>query len=299
MTPSESERFDQLYKKFLQALTLQGKSKSTIYGYSKGVRRVAGYFNACPDERLTPEDLKRYFSDLLKTHSWSTIKLDRNGLQLYWKHVLNLKWNWVDIVKPPKTKNLPDILTQNEIAQILQATRKRRYAVFYYTVYSLGLRLGEGLSLSIGDIDGEMMRIHVRNGKGLRDRYVPLPEATYRLLRQFWATHRHPKFIFPSAHYNRMDTPMERGGVQKAMKLAVKECNIHKSVSIHTLRRCYATHLLERGLSLPAIQRLLGHSDLRTTAIYTQLTGPIHQNTQEFINDLMNGLEFDNINKGD
>ena len=277
MTPSESERFDQLYKKFLQALTLQGKSKSTIYGYSKGVRRVAGYFNACPDERLTPEDLKRYFADLLKTHSWSTIKLDRNGLQLYWKHVLNLKWNWVDIVKPPKTKNLPDILTQNEIAQILQATRKRRYAVFYYTVYSLGLRLG----------------------KGLRDRYVPLPEATYRLLRQFWATHRHPKFIFPSAHYNRMDTPMERGGVQKAMKLAVKECNIHKSVSIHTLRRCYATHLLERGLSLPAIQRLLGHSDLRTTAIYTQLTGPIHQNTQGFINDLMNGLKFDNINKGD
>lgn len=166
-------------------------------------------------------------------------------------------------------------------------------------MYSLGLRLGEGLSLTIGDIDGEMMLIHVRNGKGLRDRHVPLPEATYRLLRQFWASHRHPKFIFPSAHCNRMDTLMERGCVQKAMKLAVKECNIHKSISIHTLHRCNATHLLERELSLHAIQGLLGHSDLRTTAIYTQLTGAIHQNTQQFVNDLMNDLEFDNINKGD
>ena len=299
MTSSETKRFDKLYKKFIQALTLQGKSKATIAGYSKGVRRAAEYFDCCPDKRLTQEDLKGYFADLLKTHSWSTIKLDRNGLQQYWEHALKRKWDWVKITKPPQIRNLPDILTQKEVAKILVATQKRRYAVFLYTVYSLGLRLSEGLFLKVGDIDGEMMRVHIRDGKGHKDRFVPLPLATYKILRLFWATHRHPKFIFPSSHATRPNSPMDKGTVQKAMKLAVTACNIHKVVSIHTLRRSYATHLMENGLNLRAVQALLGHEDLRTTALYCQLTDTINQNTHQFINNLMDPIPFDVTNKED
>lgn len=293
MTPAESKRFNRLYKKFVQNLTLQGKSKSTIDGYSRGVRRVSEYFDCCPDARLTKDDLRQYFADLLKTHSWSTIKLDRNGLQQYWQHALKLEWDWVLITKPPSVRTLPDILTQNEITKILAEVKKLRYAVYLYTVYSMGLRLGECLNLQVGDIDGEKMRIHIRLGKGLKDRYVPMPEATYKILKQFWLTHRHPTFIFPSTQSNHQNVPMDKGSAQKSMKMAVQACRIHKNVSVRTLRHSYATHLFEQGLSLRAIQDLLGHEDSRTTAIYTQLTETVEQNIDQAVNTLMNQLSFD------
>lgn len=299
MTPNETKRFKPLYNKFMQALTLQGLSESTIDGYSRGVRRVATYFDCCPDTRLTQDQLKEYFADLLDTHSWSTIKLDLNGLKQYWRHVLNHDWDWVLIVKPPQSRTLPDILTQNEIAQILAAVNKRRYAVFLYTVYSMGLRLGECLSLKVGDIDGEKMRVHIRDGKGHKDRYVLLPMTTYRVLQQFWLTHRHPQLIFPSMQTNRQNVPMDRGSIQRVMKLAVEACHIHKTVTIHSLRHCYATHLIENGLNLRAVQELLGHDDARTTALYTQLTEVVQQNTSSIINSLMASLPFDANTKKD
>jgi site-specific recombinase XerD len=137
-----------------RALKLQGKAKATKEAYSRAVRRSAEYFERCPDD-LSAEELRAYFASLLETHSWSTIKLDRCGLQFFYRHVLERPWDWVEIVKPPQMQRLPDVLTREQTHRLLGAVYKLRYRVFFVTLYSTGLRLSEGLALQVGDIDGQ------------------------------------------------------------------------------------------------------------------------------------------------
>ncbi len=232
MNKQDKACFDHHYKQLLQCLKLQGKADNTIDSYSRAVRRVVLHFDCLP-ESLTPDDLKDYFSALVESHSWSTVKIDRLGLQFYWRHILNKDWLWVDIVKPPKVKTLPDILTLAEIERLIGATRKLRYRVFLLVTYSMGLRLEEALSLQIRDIDAERKQIHIRRGKGHKDRLVPLPDLTLKALRALWLKHRHPAFLFPNPvgsieRIQQAISHMDRGGAQNAMKAVVKDCGIKK-----------------------------------------------------------------------
>ncbi len=232
MKKSETNRFDKLYQLHQRSLKLQGKAQKTIDAYSRAVRRVSNYFDCCPD-KLSPEQLKVYFADLVDSHSWSTVKIDRLGLQFFWKHVLKIDWKWVDIVKPPQVRTIPDILTPAEIENLIGATRKLRYRVFILTTYSMGLRLEETLSLQVGDIDASRKRVHVRRGKGHKDRLVPLPDLALLGLRELWTKHRNPTLLFPNAtgsleRIQKATTHMDRGGAQKAMKTVVTECGIKK-----------------------------------------------------------------------
>ena len=232
MDLTEVNRFNELYQRHLRLLKLQGKSQKTIEAYSRAIRRVSEHFDCCPDQ-LTQQQLEIYFAGLVDSHSWSTVKVDRNGLQFYWRYVLKLDWQWVNIIKPPKIHTIPDILTPVEIEQLIGATRKLRYRVFLLTTYSMGLRLEESLSLQVGDIDDGCNRVHIRRGKGHKDRLVPLPDLTLLGLRALWKKHRHPKLIFPNAtgslkKIQKAKTHMDRGGTQKAMKIVVTECGIKK-----------------------------------------------------------------------
>jgi integrase/recombinase XerD len=232
MKPSEVKRFAGLYKRHLKLLKLQGKSDSTISAYSRAVRRIRDRYDCCPD-KLTKEQLENYFVDLVESHSWSTVKIDRLGLMFFWKHVLELDWQWLNIVKPPKVKSIPDILTPSEIERLICATKKMRYRVFLLATYSMGLRLTEALSLEVGDIDAGRKLIHIRRGKGHKDRMVPLPDRTLEALRILWSKHRHPKLLFPNAKgsmetIQQATTHMNIGGTQNAMKIVVRECNIKK-----------------------------------------------------------------------
>ena len=130
MNRKESKRFKKLYQRHLRLLKLQGKSQKTIEAYSRAVRRVSDHFDCCPDQ-LTPEQLEIYFARLVETHSWSTVKVDRNGLQFYWRYVLKHDWQWVNIIKPPKIHTIPDILTPVEIEQLIGATRKLHVMLIY------------------------------------------------------------------------------------------------------------------------------------------------------------------------
>jgi site-specific recombinase XerD len=276
MNAPEQARFTPLYESMQRALRLQGKAKATIDAYSRATRRVAEYFDRCPDD-LSAEELKEYFAQLLETHSWSTIKLDRCGLQFFYRHVLDRPWDWVDIVKPPNVTRLPDVLTRRETHRLLNAVRQRRYRVFFVTLYGTGLRLSEGLVLEVGDIDAQRMRVHVRGGKGNKDRYAPLTEPLLRLLRQWWRTHRHPRLVFPNPrggleHMRQAETPMHAGGVQAAMRAAVADCGIHLRISVHSLRHLFSTHMLELGVDLRELQNILGHVSPATTARYAHLT---------------------------
>ncbi len=172
MKPKQQKRFDTLYQRHLRALKLQGLSDKTIDVYARAVRRLSQAYDCCPDQ-LTTEQLEAHFAALVESHSWSTVKVDRNGLQFFFKHVLHRDWSWIKLIKAPKIQSLPDILSLAEVEQLIGAARKLRYRVFLLTTYSMGLRLGETLTLEVGDIDAQRERVHIRRGKGHKDRLVP------------------------------------------------------------------------------------------------------------------------------
>ena len=295
MHHTEQKKFNALYKKQTNALKRQGMSDSTIDVYSRALRRISEYLDCCPD-KLSVDQLKDYFDKLLETHSWSTVKSDRCGLQFFYAHVLERQWDWVKIVKPPVEKKLPDILSYDEISSMINAAKEARFQCYILTVYSMGLRLSEALNLTIADIDADHMQLHVRLGKGNKDRMVIMPHAALDALRWYWSTHRNPKWIFPSGtnHVLRHRAKEKMGGqsIQRAIKAIAVDCNIHKNITTHSLRHCYATHLLSEGLNLHAIQRLLGHESPLTTAMYTQLTESAQQNTADIIDEMLNKLSF-------
>jgi integrase/recombinase XerD len=269
MNTTQQKHFDALYEQHISALTRQGKSKVTIESYARAVRRITPAFDKCPDQ-LSLNDIKDHFTNLIATHAGSTVKIDRNGLQFFYKHVLGKEWRWVDIVKPPQVKSLPDILSAGEISSMINGTREARYQTFILTAYSMGLRLGETLNLTIADIDADYPRVHIRRGKGNKDRYVALPRVTLLALRRYWASHRHPTLIFPAGKDATARASatvlMDRGSIQRSFKVIARSCGTQKHVHVHMLRHCYGAHLVELGLHLRAVQEEMGHACPKTTA---------------------------------
>jgi site-specific recombinase XerD len=232
MTNASSGHFDQQYQTHLKHLKLKGLQPKTIDAYARAIRRLGEYFGQQIDD-LTEAQLTSYFSDLIGTHSWTTVKLDLYGLKFYTTHVLKKPWVMPNLIKPPKTQRLPDIVTVDEAQRLFSATRTVSYRVFYFTLYSLGLRLGEGLALKVGDIDAARMRVQIRDAKGNRDRFVPLPAATLAALRQFWQLHRHPELLFPNRHgglkaAQRAQSPLDRGGVQTTLRRVAQGMGLKK-----------------------------------------------------------------------
>lgn len=224
--------FEISYQTHLKRLKLAGLRPKTIEAYSQGLRRAASYF-ACQIDALSEAQLTDYFALLLTTHSWSTLKHDLYGLKFYYDKVLHQTWPAPNLVKAPHSQRLPDIVTVAQIEQILASTKVQSYKVFFFTLYSLGLRLGEGLRLQVGDIDGDRLRVQIRDAKGNRDRFVTLPVSTLDALRRHWALHRHPTLLFPNrkgglkkAHL--AASALDAGGVQKALRAVCDDCGLKK-----------------------------------------------------------------------
>ena len=211
-----------------------------------------------------------------------------------YKYTLKKERDWIDIVKPTRIKTLPVVLSQSEVARIIASARVPSYAAYIYATYSMGLRLSESRNITVGDIDSDRMRIHIRQSKYKKDRYVAMPTSTLTVLRRYWVQHRNPKLIFPSGRTpeerKSANTPLAKHTIHKAFKAIVASCNIHKHVSIHTLRHSYATHLMESGMHLRSIQAALGHSCPKTTTRYTQLTKALYQDSEELINQVMTSV---------
>jgi len=224
--------YTQDYEKHLHHLKLKGLQPKTIDAYSRSIRYIGKYFDY-RIRNLSEQQLTDYFVDRLSTHSWSAVKLDLYGLKFFYRYVLKQSWQHVDLIKPPRTKRLPDIVTVEEAARLFNATQKLSYRVLYFTLYSMGLRLGEGLRLEVGDIDAVRHRVHIRDAKGNKDRFVPLPDVTLELLRRFWAVHRNPVWLFPNRKAGlkgsrSATSPLDRGGVQVTMRKVVESCGLKK-----------------------------------------------------------------------
>ncbi len=269
-----------LRERLRQDLQLAGLSESTQEAYVGAVVKLARYLGRSPDE-ASDEDLREFFLDLrtVKEASPSAMRIALCGIRFFFEKTLSRPWTKLEFVRPPKEHRLPAVLSVEEVRSVLAGVVLLRFRVCLFVIYSLGLRLGEGLGLRVQDVDGDRGLLHVRCGKGRRDRYVPLPPRPLEELRSFWRTHRNPVFLFPAPERGAVamphaSRPMNRTGVQSAFASAVRKAGIHKRASVHTLRHSWATHMVEAGINLRVIQLCLGHRSPETTAVYTHLTKP-------------------------
>lgn len=228
---------DTRFQSYQRHLKLQGLSDATIQSYKRAFRLALQHFGERLDT-LNRDDLSNYFEGRLSEKSMATVCIDAAALKFYFLHVIKKPWMGEKLIKVPRTQRLPDIITVDEVQRIIDGTTCVSYRVFYFTIYSLGLRLTEGLKLQIRDIDSPRGRVHVRNSKGRKDRFVPLPPQTLSLLRRFWSIHRNGQLIFPSragglACSRVTAKPLDSSGVQKALHRVCEDVGIKKT-SHHT-----------------------------------------------------------------
>lgn len=258
---------------FDKSMQVSGLGERSRQAYSRAMRLLVEHCDKSPD-LIAEEELLDYFIHRQEISGWSpaTMRICHAGIKFFFKHVLKRDWH---------------------LLLLARVTTFHNY-VYLTTVYTCGLRLQEGLFLEVSDIDGARKMIHIHRGKGAKDRYVPLPEFTYALLRRYWATHRNPRLIFPAVGRGRQKAPISQepmsiDGVQGSFRRAKFDAAIKKrGVSVHTLRHSYATtHLLEAGVNLRVIQKYLGHSSIETTMVYLHLTNKGMEDAYQIINSVM------------
>ncbi len=256
-----------LRQRMLDEMRLRNLSHNTIACYLNAVAKFAKHFGRSPDF-LGPEDTRRYFLHLVdqKKIAWATYNQSLCALRFLYNEVLK-RPDVIAGIKYPKTpKELPVILSRDEISLILKRTIRLRSRAIIATLYSAGLRASELCYLKVSDIDSDRMLIHVEQGKGQKDRYVILSKQLLILLRKYWQAAQPKQWLFPGSIPNK---PVHRETVTRICREAARDAGITKRVSAHTFRHSFATHLLEDCVDLRTIQTLLGHRNLKTTAIYT------------------------------
>lgn len=285
-----------LRQRMIEDLQLRGMSARTQEMYVRAVRQLAEHYHKSP-EHITAEELRDYFLYLknIKHYSRSASTIALCGIKFFYEQTLKRDWTTLTFVRAPREQKLPAVLSPDEVRTVLAHLRLFRYRACLTTIYACGLRLQEGTHLQVPDIDSARMLVHVRCGKGGKDRYVPLPPQTLALLRQYWSTHRHPLWLFPAPGRSGLGmatatVSMPRNSVQDAFRAALKASGLQKRVSVHTLRHSYATHLLEAGVNLRLIQAYLGHDSPTTTALYTHLTATTDAKAREALAGLMRDL---------
>ena len=282
-----------LRHQFLQDLQLAGLAERTCQAYVRAVRQLALHYRQSPDS-LTEAQVRDFLSHLRNDRRFArgSLTIAYSGLKFFFRRTVPREWGTLDHLRVPAETKLPDVLTVPEVQRIIAATRSEPGRACLWTIYSLGLRLSEGVSLQVGDIDAARLFVHVHGGKGAVDRYVPLPASTLDVLRRYWSTHRNPRLLFPALgrgriHGRSATEPMPRATIQGTLRRVVTEIGLKKRVSVHTLRHSYATHLLEAGVNLRLIQKYLGHKSLATTTIYLHLTRHGEEHAHARIDALM------------
>ena len=274
------------FQKSIDSLSLNGKAERTQEAYTRALRMLCEFYGNRRPEDITEAELEAYFLHRKGVDGWSssTMRICYCAIRFYFVKVLGRDWQLFNYLRARSESRLPAILSQDEVRALLNCVHTAHNRAFLSTVYACGLRLQEALCLEISDVDAQRMMIHVHRGKGAKDRYVPLPHSTLVRLRAHWRSHRNPRLLFPAQGRDcrsagSSDTPMAKSSVQGAFRRAKLQAGIAKrGLSVHSLRHCYATHLLEAGVNLRVIQRYLGHTSLETTMVYLHLT---HKGTEE------------------
>lgn len=271
MTPY-NKRVTAFTKRMAEDMQLRKLSNRTIDAYTYHVDRFALRFGKHPEE-LGPEQVREFqlwMINELKS-SWSQFNQAVCALRFFYTHTCKRDWVVQQIPFGPRPKTLPVVLSGDEVARMIACVRNIKHRTVLLTLYSAGLRISEGLNLKIPDIDSARMVLKVNQGKGSKDRYVPISPRLLKALRDYWREMRPTDYLFPG---KTDDTPLNKAVIQKVCNLASAQAKLNKQVTPHTMRHSYATGLLEAGVDLMAISKLLGHSSFTTTMIYLHCRRP-------------------------
>jgi len=264
-----------LRKMMLEELRRRNYSPETTRSYIRTVEDFARHFNCSPD-RLGPRHIREYQAELFEKRKLSagSVAVRLAALRFFYSKTLKRAWNIAETPYPKKDHRLPAILSQEEVAQLIAAASTPFHRTLLMTLYATGARNAEVTHLKFSDVDSKRMVIHIQGGKGRKDRDVMLSPKLLEELREHWhRLRRKPRvWLFPGNHDHCADHPIDTKTVWHACHNAAKRANIKKGVHPHTLRHCFATHLLEAGADLRTIQILLGHADLKETTIYLHLS---------------------------
>jgi site-specific recombinase XerD len=259
----------------LEELQRRNYAETTINSYLRTVEEFSRRFNCSPD-RLGPRHIREYQAELFQKWKFSpnTVAQRLAALRFFYTKTLKKVWSIEETPYPKKTLHLPTILSQEEVARLIDAARPPFHRTLLMALYATGLRRAELARLKVSDVDSKRMVIHVRGGKGRKDRDVMLSPKLLEALREHWrGLQRKPSaWLFPGNRWHTGDTPITTKVVWNACKEAAQRAGLQKDVHPHTLRHCFATHLLEAGADLRMIQILLGHRDLKETTIYLHLS---------------------------
>ena len=277
-----------LRMRMTEDLRIRNYSPRTIDTYVEAVARFARHFAKSPDT-LGPEDVRAYQVFLVqqKRVSWCVFNQSVCALRFLYQVTLHKDWAITHIPFPKQPKKLPVVLSAREVSRFLRSVDNLKYRTALMTMYAAGLRISEALQLKVADIDSQRMVLRIQQGKGRKDRYVPLAPTLLTALRQYWSAYRPPCWLFSGASPQRR---LHESAVQHACAAAAKKARIRKAVHPHTLRHCFATHLLEGGTDLRTIQLLLGHRSLNTTALYLHVAQKALQLTDRARDLLANAL---------
>ena len=252
------------------AMELKGFAKSTQRTYLAHLTRYAEFCGKHPAS--TGYDEVRSFlhhSITVKKLSSSYVNSAYGSIKFFFQSVLYREWNMLHVPRIKKRSSLPIVLTPNEVFRILDATTFLKHKAILSTIYSAGLRVSEATHLDISDIDSDNMRIFIRQAKGNKDRYSILSSKNLLLLRKYWKVFRPTSWLFPGISN---DNPISIRTIQDVFKKSLRSTGIAKDASLHTLRHCFATHLLNQGATLLQLKELLGHENIQTTSMYLHLT---------------------------
>jgi len=273
---------------FREYVELRDYAPATKAEYVRYVRTTARHLGVDP-ATLTEDKVRDFFLQVRQSKRYGPVALNclKCSLRLFFRDHLGIGKDWrvFEDLRVHRGQTLPVVLSRQEVAALLQAVRSPRFQVCFSLIYHCGLRVSEAVQLSVPDLKGREGHLIVRAGKGRKDRAVPIAEPMLAQLREFWRSHRHPQWIFPApgcdwrfdaskldARLAKASTHLSISAVQSAFRLARAAAGLGPESSVHTLRHCFATHLLEEGVSLRLISQYLGHASLDTTAVYLHLT---------------------------
>jgi len=266
-----------LRQRMIEDMQLHSFAKKTQLSYVRSVEALTRYYRKSPDN-LTDEEIRRYFVHLTceRKLKRATVTIALCGIKFLYESTLRRDFSVTGVPRPKREKRLPAVMTREEVRGILGQVTELRHRACLSLIYACGLRLGEGCSVQVADIDRTRGMLHV-HGKGAKDRYVPLPAAILPLLESCWKSHRNRVWLFPWVGRDgnngpTAERPVPLGTIGEVFRNARAASGIRKRVCVHSLRHSFATHLLEDGVNLRQIQSWLGHNSPAVTAVYTHLT---------------------------
>ncbi len=260
----------EIIEKFHKKLKIENYSEQTIKNYLSALKLFLEWVENSKVEKVTDSEIQDYlfYCKTKKKYSFSSMKQVIATIRYLYIKVFNKPIPKALDVKLRKPILLPTVLSVKDISKVLEVTKNLKHKTILILIYSAGLRLGELINLKIGDINSEAMKIHIRQGKGKKDRYVMLSENVLKLLREYYKVYKPKEYIFEGQNGGKYSPK----SVQSVFKASLKKAGIKKKASVHTLRHSFATHLLDEGTDIRYIQELLGHKRLETTRIYTHVS---------------------------